>query len=310
MSTFPRKEKCGVCPRRCEADRSEQGRLGYCGGGLNIKIARAALHFWEEPCISGTRGSGTIFFSGCPLKCVYCQNHRISHENYGAEITVDRLRGIFSELQKKGAHNINLVSPTQYAPLIAEALSKAKDILNIPVVYNTGGYETVETIAALDGLIDIYLPDLKYHDDRYSLKYSKAADYFSTAIKAISEMVKQRGKYIIDGNGMMSGGVMIRHLVIPGLRHDSIKILRSIKENFGGSVLVSIMGQYTPNEEVMGIAPLNRRLCTFEYESVCEEARRLGFEGYAQELNSADKAYIPEFNFEGVFINERTDIRL
>ena len=287
--------KCELCPRRCQADRTKS--IGYCGGGTDIKIARAALHFWEEPCISGTHGSGTIFFSGCPLKCVYCQNYDISHGNYGAEITADRLGEIMLELRDKGAANINLVSPAQYVPQIIRALDKVKHKLNIPVVYNTGGYENVSTIAMLGGCIDIYLPDIKYYSTEYSELYSGAADYFDTAMTAVSAMISQVGKYEFDGE-MLKRGVMIRHMVLPGGRHDSIEILNQISRNFGDNILLSLMCQYTPNGKTDG--KLARKLTKFEYASVLDTAVSLGLNGYMQSRESADKGYIPEFNLEGV----------
>ena len=290
-------EKCELCPRRCRADRDNKVNVGYCGGGADIKIARAALHFWEEPCISGKSGSGTIFFSGCPLKCVYCQNHEISGGNYGAEITVERLGDIMLELRDNGAHNINLVSPTQYVPWIIRALDKVKHRLNLPVVYNTGGYENPETIRLLDGYIDIYLPDIKYYGSEYSLKYSGAADYFDIAVKAVRKMLSQTGKYELDGD-MLRRGVMIRHMVLPGLRSDSIEIMKRIKENFGGDVLLSLMCQYTPNGKTNGI--LDRRVTTFEYNSVVNTAVSIGLDGYIQDRTAADSGYIPDFNLKGV----------
>ena len=288
--------KCELCPRRCGSDRTKS--VGYCGGGANVKIARAALHFWEEPCISGTGGSGTIFFSGCPLKCVYCQNYDISHGNYGAEITVDRLGEIMLELRDKGAANINLVSPTQYVPQIIGALDKVKHTLNIPIVYNTGGYENVSTIEMLNGYVDVYLPDMKYSASEYSLLYSYAEDYFDTAMTAVSAMLSQVGKYEFDGD-MLRRGVMIRHMVLPGGRHDSIEILNGISRNFGGDVLLSLMCQYTPNGKTPG--KLARKLTKFEYTSVLDTAVSLGLNGYMQSRESADKGFIPDFNLEGVY---------
>jgi Uncharacterized Fe-S protein PflX, homolog of pyruvate formate lyase activating proteins len=287
--------KCKLCPRRCQADRDYT--VGYCGGGAYIKVARAALHFWEEPCISGTNGSGTIFFSGCPLKCVYCQNHEISVGNYGAEITPERLGDIMFELRDKGAHNINLVSPTQYVPWIIRSLDRVKHRLNIPIVYNTGGYENPDTIRTLNGYIDIYLPDIKYYSREYSLKYSGAADYFDTAVTAIREMLTQTGKFKFDGD-MLKSGVMIRHMILPGLRRDSIEIMKQIKQNFGGDVLLSLMRQYTPNGKTD--VTLNRKLTTFEYNSVLDTVVSLGLEGYTQDHEAADGIYIPDFNLEGV----------
>jgi len=269
---------CYLCPRKCGADRTVT--RGFCGGGDSVRIALETLHFWEEPCISGKNGSGTIFFSGCPLKCEYCQNFKISHENFGIDISIERLREIFYELQSAGAHNINLVTPTQYVPWIIEALRGIK--LGIPVIYNTGGYENVETLKMLDGSIDVYLPDLKFSKDEI-------------ALRAIHEMVRQRGKCVLDDRGMIRSGVIIRHLILPGGRRDSIKVLNIIKQEFGDNVLVSIMSQFTPNGR-----SYKRRICTFEYESVISEAVRLELNGYMQEMSSADKTFIPAFDLRGI----------
>lgn len=292
--------ECELCPRRCHADR--EYTVGYCGGGAEVKIARAALHHWEEPCISGKNGSGTIFFSGCPLKCVYCQNHYISHNNYGMEISIERLGNIMLELQDKNAYNINLVSPTQYVPWIIRTLDKVRHRLSIPIVYNTSGYETVDTIRMLNGYIDIYLPDIKYYNPEYSLKYSGVSDYFDVTVSAIHEMVSQTGKYKFKDD-LLQSGVMIRHMLLPGcrhdsMRHDSMEILKQIKHHFGDDVLLSLMCQYTPNGKTGDI--LNRKVTTFEYMSVLETAVSLGLHGYRQSGNSADKRYIPDFNLEGV----------
>lgn len=290
-------DKCEICPRRCGADRNITH--GYCGGGANLRIARASLHRWEEPCVSGTNGSGTIFFSNCPLKCVYCQNYEISHENIGRDIPRERLGEIMLELKARGAHNINLVSPTQYLPHIAETLREIKSELNIPVIYNTGGYENVGSLKYLRGLIDVYLPDIKYFDAETAMRYSNAADYFEIVMKAVGEMVNQAGECVFD-NGLIQKGVLIRHMILPNHRRESIKILREIARSFGDGVMVSLMSQYTPNDKLTGYPEINRKLCAFENSSVLEAARGLDIKGYTQERSSADKIYLPEFNCEGV----------
>lgn len=297
---MPAVSPCGLCPRACGADRRVE--TGYCGCGADIRIARAALHFWEEPCISGKRGSGAVFFSGCPLGCVYCQNHEISRGGVGKKISTERLAEIFIELQKKGAHNINLVTAAPYAPWVCRALDIAGPALHLPVVYNSGGYENVETIRALEGYADVYLPDLKYFDGELAQRYSGARDYFDVAAAAIGEMIRQTGGPEFDADGMMTKGVIIRHLVLPGARRDSLAILRWISESLPkGQFLLSLMSQYTPTERTKYFPELNRRVTSLEYDSVIDEAVRLGLtDGFMQRRSSADKAYIPPFNLEGV----------
>lgn len=291
---------CNLCPRKCGINRTSS--LGFCRCGSRIKAARAALHFWEEPCISGTSGSGTVFFSGCTLKCCYCQNYKISGECFGKEITVDRLAEIFLELQDKGANNINLVTATQYIIEVMRALDIAKPKLRIPVVYNCGGYECIETIRALNGYVDIFLPDLKYYSSELSLKYSKAQDYFEVASKAIKEMITQTGGLTYNENGMLQKGVIIRHLVIPGARKDSIKILNWMSENLPrDKYLLSLMSQFTPTDGCAEHKEINRRITAFEYKSVVDEAIRLGLQnGFMQEKSSAKEEYTPPFDLEGV----------
>jgi putative pyruvate formate lyase activating enzyme len=291
---------CNLCPRECGVDRL--ANLGFCECDSQIKVARAALHFWEEPCISGSKGSGTVFFSGCTLRCCYCQNFRISSEGFGKEISAQRLAEIFLELQEKGAHNINLVTPTQYLVQVLYALDIVKSKLHIPVVYNCGGYELLETIRALKGYVDIFLPDLKYFSSELSLKYSKADDYFEVASAAIKEMISQIDTLDFDNNGIMQKGVIIRHLVIPGARKDSFKILNWISENLPkDKYLLSLMSQYTPAYKSSEYKELNRRITTFEYKSVVEEAIRLGLSnGFMQERSSAKEEYTPPFDLEGV----------
>ena len=262
-------------------------------------IARAALHMWEEPCISGTNGSGAIFFSGCSLKCVYCQNYKLSHDNFGARVTAENLLKIFDSLIRQGAHNINLVNPTHFAPVIAEALKKYHS--KVPVVYNTGGYETVETLKTLEGLIDVYLPDLKYIDGKTSMKYSKADDYFEYASKAILEMSRQVGVPVLDENGIIRKGLIVRHLILPQNINQSLRILDWIKENLPKGTFVSIMSQYTPCGKADEFPELGRRITKREYDKVADRLWALGLtDGYMQELSSAKEEYIPDFNLQGV----------
>ncbi len=288
---------CQLCPRRCGADR-EEGKVGYCGVGAKVRIARAALHLWEEPIISGTRGSGTIFFSGCNLRCVFCQNREVSHGGKGRELDVRELSEKMLSLQQQGAHNINLVTPSHYAEAIITALRRVRSKLYIPVVYNCGGYESVETIDALDGLVDIYMPDIKYFSSALSRDYSGAENYFEVARAALLRMYAQVGRPVMTESGMMSRGVLVRHLVLPGCRKDSIAILGELAEMFApGDILLSLMSQYTP-EFVPDDCPydnLKRRITSLEYESVVNEMQRLGFEGFVQSRTSATAAYTPKF---------------
>ena len=290
-------EKCYLCPRNCGADR-EAGELGFCREGDSIRIARYSLHMWEEPVISGKRGSGTIFFSGCNLKCEFCQNRVISHGGKGEVISVERLCEIMLELQSMGAENINLVTPTHFADKIAEALREVKKDLSIPVVYNTSGYEKVDTLRMLDGLVDIYLPDYKYFSDELALKYSFVKDYRATAEAAIAEMFRQTGKAIIE-NGIMKKGIIIRHLVLPSCRRDSIAVLERIAEILPkDKVLVSVMSQYTPDFAIKADTKhkeLRRAITSFEYSSVSERAISLGLDGFFQEKSSATSDYTPDF---------------
>ncbi|MEM1485749.1 radical SAM protein [Oscillospiraceae bacterium PP1C4] len=290
---------CTLCPRKCGADRT--CRSGFCGGGTVIRIARAALHHWEEPCISGWAGSGTVFFSGCPLRCCFCQNYQISAENFGKEISIDRLTEIFLELQSKGAHNINLVNPTHYVPWIIKALDQAKPQLNIPIVYNSGGYESLETLCLLEGIVDIYLPDLKYASRERAKRYSGAPDYFEVASGAILEMYRQTGKAVLDESGIMQKGLMIRHLVLPKGREDSKAVLEWIAHNLPLSeVLVSLMSQYTPFYRSAEFPEINRRVSTFEYHDVLTRAQELGIQGFMQEKSAAKEEYTPAFDLFGV----------
>ena len=277
-------DSCKLCPRNCGANRSS-GKRGFCGAGEKIRVARAALHYWEEPCISGDIGSGTVFFSYCTLKCVFCQNYDISQCTWGKEITIERLAEIFIELQNKGALNINLVTPTHYVPQIIEALKIAKGKgLSLPIIYNSSGYENVETIKLLKGYIDVYLPDMKYFDTKYSSKYSKAKDYFEYAKRAIDEMVNQVGEVKFDENGIVQKGVIIRHLMLPGLLFDSKKIIDHIYNAYGNKVYISIMNQYTPLEHVSKYPELNKPLNQKHYEELIYYSLTIGVQnGFIQD---------------------------
>ncbi len=293
---------CTLCPRRCGIDRSKSA--GYCGMGEKPVAARAMLHFWEEPCISGERGSGAVFFSGCVLGCAYCQNYEISTKRKGREITEERLSEIFLELQENGAQNINLVNPTHFVPQIKRALIAAKERgLSVPIVYNTGGYERVETLKTLEGLIDIYLPDVKYYDNELARRLSNAPDYFDIAMEAVSEMVSQTGKPRFDKSGMLLRGTIVRHLVIPDCWKDSVEVIRRVGERFGGEILFSLMSQYTPFGKVLtdpAFSRYNRRLTTFEYRKALDAVYAAGLEGYMQERSSAKEEYTPEFDLSGI----------
>lgn len=294
------KERCALCPRNCSADR-KNGEKGICGQTDRLKVARAALHHWEEPCISGENGSGTVFFSGCPLRCVFCQNREIALGNAGKEISVGRLAEIFLELKEKGAHNINLVTPGHFAPQIAAALEAAKGQgMDLPVVYNTGSYESLETVKSLKGLVDVYLPDFKYMSETLSQKYSHAPDYASVAQNAIAEMVRQRGDAVFEG-GLMTSGVLVRHLVLPGQTKDSKAVIRYLYETYGNRIFISIMNQFTPSASLESYPELNRKLTAAEYDEVVDYAISLGVEnGYIQEGETAEESFIPAFDWEGV----------
>lgn len=289
---------CSLCPRKCGVDREISH--GYCGAGLSAKVARAELHMWEEPCISGKNGSGTVFFSGCNLRCVYCQNYEISRQNNGAgkEISDKKLSEVFLRLQEQHANNINLVTPTPYVPNIINALDMVKDKLHIPTVYNCGGYESVETLKMLDGYIDIYMPDFKYCDSETAKKYSEAPDYPETVTKALEEMHRQTKELEWNGD-LLKKGLIVRHLVLPYQRKQSMKILDLLKETVPQKdMLLSLMSQFTPTPECKNYPEIDRRITTFEYNSVCDYARKLDFNGYFQERESAQSVYIPQWNFE------------
>lgn len=302
-NAWPGLSDCTLCPRECHADRNA-GQTGYCGQSADIMAARAALHFWEEPCLSGTNGSGAVFFCGCNLRCVYCQNHEIAQGQTGRKITVSRLSEIFLNLQQKGAHNINLVTPTHFVPQIITALQMAKNRgLSIPVVYNTSAYEKTETLRLLDGLVDIYLPDFKYYDTAISGAYSHAPDYYETASAAIAEMVRQVGAPVFtDGeDSLMRRGVIVRHLLLPGCGKDSRHVLRHLHETFRNDIYISIMNQYTPLSHVAHIPSLNRRISAKEYARTVDYAIRIGIEnGFIQEGETSSESFIPPFDCEGI----------
>lgn len=298
---------CNFCPRNCKVDRFLQ--QGFCKSPPAITAARAALHHWEEPCLSGINGSGTIFFSGCTLCCCFCQNYKISQELFGKPISSDRLAEIILELQEQHAHNINLVTASQYLPSILRALSLVKKDLKIPVVYNCGGYETLDTIRALSPFIDIWLPDLKYYDSAISNRYSKASDYFSIASKAIMEMIRLTGAPVLepfsnDSNTIMimKRGVIIRHMVLPGQKEDSIRLMHWIHETLPEKhYLLSLLSQYTPFYKSKEYPEINRNITTYEYEKVLDTAIQLGLtEGFMQKKSSAKEEYTPPFELEGI----------
>ena len=294
-------KNCQLCPRRCGADRTRQAP-GLCGGGPQVRAARAALHAWEEPCISGTRGSGTVFFSGCSLGCCYCQNYRISAENFGKPLSVPQLAAIFLRLQAQGAHNINLVTATHYAPWVTAALDEARaQGLRLPVVYNTGGYETEQTVRALAPYVDIWLTDMKYVSSALSGEYSAAPDYFAVAAPALRQMLAQAGPPVFGADGLLQRGVIVRHLALPGALHDSLAVLRFLAGLRPQNFLFSAMSQYTPFYRAAQHKALSRRISTYEYRTVVNKAVRLGLtNGYMQEKSSAKEEYTPPFDLEGV----------
>ncbi len=291
---------CTLCPRACGVDRTS-GQRGFCGASNEVFVARAALHAWEEPPLSGENGSGTVFFAHCTLGCVFCQNRTISRRtDAGRRVDAGRLAEIFLELADEGAHNINLVTATHYVPVVCDALRHARDQgLQIPVVYNNGGYEVVDTLKALEGLVDIYLPDFKYYSTYYAKLYSGAADYPDVAKDAITEMVHQTGKPQFDENHMLTRGTIIRHLMLPSLHTDTAQVLRYIAEHWGGRVLVSLMRQYTPFG-MEKFPELNRKLTEEEYEEAVEQFHALGLSGFLQDGESIGESFIPSFDGEGV----------
>lgn len=287
---------CNDCPRQCSAIRGEQGS-GFCRMGLNPVVARAALHFDEEPVISGYNGSGAIFFSGCSLRCRYCQNYTLSHHNFGKEISISRLREIYQELIDQGAHNINLVNPTHFTEAIYESFDR---LLPVPVVWNSGGYERVETLRRMHGRVNVYLPDLKYIRPETAKKYSGAADYFDYAAPALKEMLHQVGPVVLNPDGTIQSGLIVRHLILPGCVEESKEILTWIAGNLPGA-WASLMAQYLPFGDVEGVDQLNRPITQEEYDEVCAHLDSLGIEdGFVQDLAASDKKYIPLFDLTGV----------
>ncbi len=290
---------CTLCPRRCGADRTSGA--GLCGGRDSIRIARAALHFGEEPCITGARGSGTVFFSGCALKCKFCQNAPISHGVFGEDVSEDRLSEIFLELQDQGAENINLVTPSHYAPMVANGLRRVKDLLYIPVVCNCSGYESPEILSCFEGLVDVYLPDLKYYSEERSQRYSSAKDYFSNASQALLEMYRQTGRCVFSDRGILQKGLLIRHLVLPSGKEDTFQLLRWIGDNFpGNAVRISLMRQYAPCGDLSECPEINRKLFTVEYDACLKLAAQLGLEGYSQGRDCDNFKMTPIFDLTGV----------
>lgn len=292
--------RCMECPRKCLVDRSRV--TGYCGVLDKIKIARASLHMWEEPCISTSCGSGTIFFSGCNLRCVYCQNYNISHNGFGMEIDVDRLVEIFFELKEKGASNINLVTPSHYVSLIREAIVKARSIgFDLPFIYNSSGYDSIDALEKLKGLIDVYLPDFKYIDDNVAYKYSNCKDYVSTVIEAIDYMYNDVGRVVFDEYGAIKKGVIVRVLVLPNYVDDSKKIIKYLYSKYKDNIYISIMNQYTPMGNLDKYSEINRKLTISEYNEVVDYAISIGVSNaYIQEEGTCDESFIPCFDLEGV----------
>lgn len=289
--------KCSVCPRECMAQRDIEN--GFCSVSEKFRIARAAPHFWEEPCISAEKGSGTVFFSGCNLGCVYCQNYDVSHNAFGKDVTEDELMRIFDNLVEKGVHNINLVTPTHYAPMLAKTLEKYDS--PVPIVYNSAGYEKAETLKMLEGLVDIYLPDIKYFDSAPAKKYSDAEDYFEYASSAVLEMYRQVGDLEIDDNGIAKKGIIIRHMVLPGNISQAIKVFTWVSENLSEETYISVMRQYTPFGKAKEMPPIDRGLSAREYKIVKDKILALGFENcYFQSKESSTEGFIPNFNLEGV----------
>ena len=289
---------CTVCPRHCGVIREASVGKGFCKMGENAVVARVAKHMWEEPCISGTRGSGTVFFSGCVLKCVFCQNYKISTQNFGKELTAQQLADCYKRLEQQGVHNINLVNPTHFLNAVIESLNIYRPA--VPVVYNCGGYESVESLKKLEGYIDIYLPDFKYADNAVAEKYSRVNNYHETAVAAIAEMLRQQPQNIYDNNGIMAKGVIVRHLILPSNTKNSIAALNSLHNHFGSRLTVSLMAQYIPCGIAEQYPEINRKITRREYQKVFNRLTELDFDGFAQELNSAKSTYIPDFNLQGL----------
>ncbi len=294
-------QNCKLCPRKCGASRNH-GKLGFCGADQSVQIARAAPHQWEEPCISGTKGSGTVFFSFCNLGCLFCQNYLVSRGKTGGVISRERLTEIFLELQNQGAHNLNLVTPTHYLPDIIPALAMAKEKgCNLPVVYNSGGYESLETLEILQEIVDVFLPDLKFASIATAVELANAPDYFQVATAGIKRMAELIGKCEIDNNGLIQRGLIVRHLVLPGKTEESRTILKWIKDELPEWVIISLMGQYLPMGDAVNHPQFGRKLTAKEYDAVVDCLYQLGLEnGYVQELSAASDEFIPKFDLTGV----------
>lgn len=288
--------ECKLCPRNCSVNRN-CGEVGYCRASNEITIAKYYLHQWEEPCITGKNGSGTIFFTYCNLRCLFCQNYKISTLDYGKKISVDRFSEICLELQDMGATNINLVTPTHFVPLIIDGIKLAKSRgLNIPIVYNSSGYENVNTIKMLDGIIDVYLPDFKYYSDEYAIKYSKCKNYFKYASESLREMVRQKGNCIFDNGGNMVSGVIVRHLLLPKMEEDSKKILKYLYDNYGDKIYISIMNQYTPVRKCE-YGELNNKISDDVYDDIIDYAWNIGIRNaFIQEDGTQSESFIPDFD--------------
>jgi len=287
-------ESCSLCPRKCRVDRAD--KKGFCGAADRLKVSRVSRHMWEEPCISGTEGSGTVFFSGCQMKCAFCQNRELSVDCIGEEITPEHLSEIFLEIQASGVHNINLVTPTHFTPLVCEAIAKVKTQLAIPVVWNSSGYELPETLEMTNGLVDVYMPDFKYISTELAERFSGCRDYAEYAAASLKYMYDVLGPYKKDENGMLRTGVLVRHLCLPGCRQDSIAVLEKIAETVPvKDILLGLMAQYTPSFYRGDDKNMKRKVTTFEYESVRDEALRLGFDGYMQSPTAACEGFTPHF---------------
>ena len=286
---------CNLCPRKCNALRDDNSSRGFCKCEDKMKVAKIAPHYWEEPCISGENGCGAVFFSGCTLKCVYCQNYEISNDNNGKFISTFELADKLREREKSGVHTIEFVSATQYVDKLIETLDIYKP--NVALIYNSSGYETIETLKKLEGYIDVYLPDFKYSDDKLAKKLSMCDNYTEVTTKAINEMLRQQPKLIFDENGIIKSGVIIRHLVLPSHTKNSIGVLDIIKESFSNNVLVSLMGQYTPYGKAIEHNDINRKITKREYNKVLDHLMELELDGFSQELEAADKSYIPQWDY-------------
>ena len=289
-------QKCEICPHKCKIDRTKN-QVGRCKSKDTVKLALASIHNFEEPCISGRNGSGTVFFSNCNLSCEFCQNYEISQQGLGKEISIERLAEIFIEQQSRGADNINLVSPTSYALQIIEAIKIAKNNgLKIPIIYNTNGYENIETLKLLEGYIDIYLPDLKYSENDLAKKYSKIENYFEIATSAIKEMYRQVGENEYDESGIIKKGIIIRHLILPNHTENSKKVLKWIAENMPKNITVSVMAQYFPTYKAKEIKDINRKITKYEYQKIENYLYSLDLEnGYIQEMGNNEEIYVPKW---------------